>query len=107
MKLDRKAMEQKNLPDWTIGELYNQAWEILKNHKVLLLFSMMLIGGTSSDYVTVLSVMQNVIHHAPDTSHEVNRVLGASTNIYSDAISYLFSTVPFSLYLLLGLELLI
>lgn len=105
-------MEQKK-PDWIIGDLYKNAWQIVKNNKILWLFGMALGAGSfSSNYSNSfnqkdLDSLLRLFDKLPKESTEATKVLGSSTSGLSEAISSLFSGIPPAYYVLLGFEVLV
>ncbi len=105
-----KAIEQ-NKPDWSIGELYKNAWEIVKNNKILWIFGMATAaGGFSGNSSRSLDQkdfegLQKIFNSTPKDSS--SKVLGTATNSLTDTISLLFSNIPTSYYIAIGIELII
>lgn len=106
-----KEKHENNLPDWTISDLYSQAWDILKKHKVLWILGAAAAATTSSQFNFRSSgnfsdAFKNSNTHQ-DTGKQLSDVLGAATSSSADMIQHIFSKVPISVYLLIGLELFI
>lgn len=105
---------EQNKPNWVIGDLYRQAWEIIKTHKVLWLFSMA-AGGAGVGIDTIFNNLDNDIFKnfdkfTPDKQtgvSEISRVLGESTSYLSETLFYLFSATPLSFYFILAIEFLL
>src|SRR3989344_1751955 len=105
----------KNLPDWEIGKLYNQAWSIIKKYKVLWIFGLATSAGMSFNFNlpgnfdsdSIKDIQQNFQSFPSEiASSGFTQVLGASTSKPMEIFSYLFSNVPFSFYIILGIEIL-
>ncbi len=107
-----KPTLETNKPDWTINDLYKNAWQIVKNNKVLWLFGMAVgAGGISGNYSRSIDDKQmdslfRLFLDKPDEGVKAAKVLGASTNALSDTIGNLFAGIPPAYYMLLGLEVL-
>jgi len=103
------------LPDWEIGKLYNQAWSIIKKYKVLWTFGLATGAGMSFNFNlpgnfdsnSIKDIQQNFQSFPKEiASSDLVQVLGASTSKPMEIISYLFSNVPLSSYVILGIEIL-
>lgn len=103
---ENKTAIQK--PDWTIEELYNKAWQIVKNNKILWVFGAAIGAGTSFNYNSGIDKsdkwLQKIFEDNPEKGQELSRVLGTATSASDSFISQLFSAVPLYLWILLGLE---
>lgn len=99
-------------PDWTIDDLYKNAWQIVKKNKVLWLFGMAVgAGGMSGNYSNSIDgkdfdTILKIFEKSPKESSNLPDVLGSSTSMLSDTIGALFASIPPSYYALLGLEVL-
>ncbi len=106
-------MEEQKAPkpqaDWSIGELYQSAINLVKKNKVLWIFAIALgatgsysIHNTSNFNQKDIQNFQKLFQqHAVHTS---DKVLGASTSLMNDTVSYLFSAIQPTWYVLLGAE---
>lgn len=103
-------------PDWEIGKLYNQAWSIIKKHKVLWIFGLATAGGISFNFNlpgnfdsdSIKEIQQNFQSLPEDiVSSGFIQVLGASTSKPMEIFSYLFSAVPAYFYIILVVELIV
>lgn len=103
------------LPDWEIGKLYNQAWGIIKKYKVLWIFGLATGAGMSFnfnfpinfDFESIKDIQKNFQSFPSETAlNNLTQILGASTSKPMELLSYLFSNVPFSFYIILGIEIL-
>lgn len=106
-------MEEKNT-DWSISELYNKSWQIIKDNKILWLFGMAAVGFSSGSsrfnfnsdsFDSLKKFFQN--NNVGTTSNKLTQVLGASTNTFSETLQNLFFAVPIWVYVLLGLGILL
>ncbi len=88
---------------WSIKTFYKEAWQIVKTHKVLWLFG--IAAGTSSSLNFSDIPFEKLFQQTPKS--ESNSVLGSSTSVIFDNLSYLFSAVPLWVYVLLALEVII
>lgn len=106
----------KNAPDWTIADLYQRSFEVIKKNKILWIFGIAAAGAGLGNYSnfrsfgnfdsdTFKNLPGNLFKDAPanPSVEHLTQVLGSST----DVLSQLFTTVPAYLYILLGLELLL
>ncbi len=104
--------ENSNQPDWSISELYEKSWEIVKNNKILWIFGMALAGAgssfssfsnSSSNFKDLVNPSFNPIPSpAPD---QINQVLGAATSTTAVSnILQILSAVPWYFYAVLVLE---
>lgn len=102
-------------PDWTISELYERSWVIIKKFKVLWVFGMAAAGFGSSFSFDRLSNFDSKRFQegmdkyfnttpSPDTPNKISQVLGATS---PDFYKNLLSLIPTSFYVLLGLEVLL
>lgn len=105
-------------PDWSIGDLYNKSWQIIKKYKVLWLFGMAMAGAAGSGLENgnwdKLIPSDSPSEETPsETEPEIisegvyqgGRVLSTSTQAgFSDIIQQLFSDIPTYLYVLGGIE---
>lgn len=103
------------LPDWEIGKLYNQAWSIIKKYKVLWIFGLATGAGMSFNFNlpgnfdsdSIKDIQENFQSFPSEiASSGFIQVLDASTSKPMEIFSYLFSFVPFSFYIILGIEIL-
>ena len=105
-----EKIPQENKPDWVIGDLYRQAWEIIKKHKVLWVFVMAAGSGMSlnsfinSFDASDISKFLEKLNGTQQTGSEITRVLGTSTSYITETISYFFSATPISFYIILAIE---
>lgn len=107
---DKHAAE--HAPDWTIEDLYRQSFRIVKTHKVLWVFGMAIASAAANfnlrspefDPETISNIEQ--LWHKSTTDGS-SSVLGSSTAVMWESISYLFSSIPSWFYLLLVIELLL
>lgn len=100
----------ERLPDWTISELYEKAWDLLKKHKILWIFgaatAAVSYGGSS--YHSNSSSFQNLPSSTGSTQTSISQVLGVATSTpFSDTLVHIFTSVPITLYLLLGLAIIV
>lgn len=104
-------MEQKP-PDWTISELYQKAWFMVRNNKILWLFALAFGGGlmsgsgssnssSSGGSSSTWQFFQNFFQNHQQSS----KVLGDATSSTADIIFSVFSGIPFWLIALIGFEL--
>lgn len=106
-------MENSSQPDWEIGKLYNLAWQIIKQHKVLWLFGMATAGlsfnfGANGGGGNIDS-LQKIFEKSPPPTEvgpeQISQVLGAATSTsFVDTFGQLFSSIPTSFYFILALE---
>ncbi len=108
--MDKNTIEQ-NKPDWAIGDLYRQAWKIIKTHKVLWLFGMAAGAGIGIDNIFNNSFSKGdfsnfleKFNQDQKTPSEITQVLGSSTSFISDILLRLFSATPFYFYIILAIE---
>lgn len=105
-----EKIPQENKPDWVIGDLYRQAWEIIKKHKVLWIFGMAAGAGVSlnnfrSSFDNAdFSKFFEKFNGTEQTGSEINNVLGSSTSYLTQTFFHLFSSTPLSFYIILGIE---
>lgn len=86
--------------DWSIKHFYKEAWQIVKTHKVLWLFG--IAAGASTGFNLSDIPFERLF---PNTSQqENNSILGNSTSVLVENLSYLFSAIPLWVYALLILE---
>ncbi|MEK7518199.1 MAG: hypothetical protein AAB583_06680 [Patescibacteria group bacterium] len=100
------------LPDWEIGKLYNQAWSIVKKYKVLWIFGLAtgvgmsfnfnLPGNFDSD--SIKDIQKNFQSFPGEIALGAKAVLGDATSKQAEIFSYLFSAIPFYLYVILAIE---
>lgn len=97
-------MDQKP-SGWSIKSFYKEAWQLVKTQKVLWLF------GIAAGASTSFNVRGSNIFDADrfeklfqSTPHGGDSVLGSSTSVVFDNLSYLFSAVPLWTYVVLVLE---
>lgn len=111
VKTDRSQTVQFVKPDWTIDELYKKAWAIVKQNKILWIFGAAAGGygyNNNLDFDNFdTERFQRLFNDSPENTQELSRVLGDATSASTDTITYLFSAVPTSLYIILGLEVLL
>lgn len=105
-------------PDWSIGDLYNKSWQIIKKYKVLWLFGMAMAGAAgsglengnwdklipsdSSPGETPIEAEPEIIS---DSVYQGGRVLATSTQAgFGDIVQNLLSDIPAYLYVLGGIE---
>lgn len=112
-----------NLPgvkpsDWTIGELYNQSWSLVKKHKVLWLFGMAVAafsggGFNFSNFSNFSGLGGSENKEAPvdqlnlDSLDSIPGVLGSQTSALTDTFSSLFSGVPVVVWVFLFLQIIV
>lgn len=104
-------------PDWTISELYERSWQLVKKYKVLWVFGMAVAGLASGVGLNnfsnfgpsdTKSFEKYFISPSPqpDASGFTN-ILGATTSTpLTNTLSHALSLIPVSLYVLLGIEIL-
>jgi hypothetical protein len=102
----------ENTPDWEIGTLYSQAWNIVKKNKILWILGIAAGGGVSFNSFSNInsSTIQNLFNKPGNENlqQKTSQVLGAATSSpFNESIKAIFSHIPFSIYLTLSLELLI
>ncbi len=125
MRKEENAMEQNKpeveqikpefvqiKPDWTINDLYKNAWKIVKNNKILWLFGMAMGAGASGNYSNSFDgkdfeSLFKIFEKTPKESSDLTQVLGSSTSAFSDAITSLFASILPSYYIILGFEIFI
>lgn len=109
-------MDQQGKSDWEISKLYQEAWEIIKKHKLLWIFGMAIAGYSSSSNINLNSsdleslqknLSQNFEPLQPNSS--INQMINQSESFsnLTNSLQPLFSTIPFEFYLILGLELIL
>lgn len=102
--------ENSNQPDWSISELYEKSWEIIKKNKVLWVFGMALAGAGSSfsSFSNSSSNFKDLINPsssplASPASNQISQVLGAAaSNPNLPDIGQIILILPWYLYLILG-----
>ncbi|MBI2028113.1 MAG: hypothetical protein HYT07_00755 [Candidatus Levybacteria bacterium] len=106
------AMDNK-LPDWEIGKLYNQAWNIIKKYKVLWIFGLASGASLSFNFNLPFNFNSDKIKDVKENfqsfpgeiaSGGLTQVLGASDSQVLELLSNLFSSVPFYFYIILAIE---
>lgn len=99
---------QQQTPDWEVGKLYRQAYEITKKHKILWLFGIVVGSGLGLNFSN--SFGSDFKEFFKDDKKEaiINgaAVLGDSTSKAFEMFLQLFSAIPLWMYLVLGLEIL-
>lgn len=104
-------MEENQQPDWTIGTLYEKAWQIVKKNKVLWILGMAVASATSSGSGNIN--LPGEMFQQPETtqkSTEAANVLGAAASSpfqeILNATSPLFANIPPYFYIFFGLNML-
>ena len=94
---------------WSIKTFYKEAWRLVKTHKVLWLFGIAAGASTSFNFsgnnLFDPDSMQKFFHSTPQSGSD--SVLGDSTSVIFENLSYLFSAVPMWVYVLLALEVIV
>jgi hypothetical protein len=95
----------ENKADWQIGDLYRQAWQIVKTHKILWIFGMV-AAATSGGFRGNFSNFGNLNKQSTATSHTTPSVpaMADSFHAIGQAVMQLFSHVPVWIYGLLIIE---
>lgn len=101
-------MEDKK-PDWSISELYEKSFKIVKENKLLWIFGTALAGfssnfNTGGNWDTETDTFQKIFPQIPQekTSQAINSVLGeATTSPFFEVLNYTFSQVSIPLLITL------
>lgn len=105
-------------PDWTISELYNKSFEIVKKHKVLWVFGTAVAafagGGISSNFNSFSRVSDRIDFQkyfqnqpSPDHTNQISQVLGtAASSATVPSLLQFVTNIPVYLWILLGIEVL-
>lgn len=104
---------QQHAPDWEIGDLYNKAFKIAKEYKVLWIFGMAaggagfsnlnFNGGSNSFTEKDIQEFQNLFN-TKESMTSFPDVLGASTSKGWDMVVQILASVPPWMYGLLAIE---
>lgn len=96
-------MEQKGEnPGWQISTLYEQAWAIVKQHKILWIFGM-LAGSAGANFNSFSNLGDLGGAGTQEKTESASNVLGAATSSAAD----LFALIPTWMYAILGIEILL
>ncbi len=96
---------EKTESDWSIESLYRQAWEIVKTYKVLWLLGIAAGAGSGLNLRSLSNFDSEIFSRFFQSSQKGNdSVLGDSTSILLENLSYLFSAVPSWVFVLLIVE---
>lgn len=94
-------------PDWTISELYNKSWTIVKNNPILWIFGMAAGGAAGGSNWSNFSRISDGFNTATPTptpeTNQIDQVLGAASSA-SSSFAHLFSNIPPFFWLLLAIE---
>lgn len=112
---------KQSTSDWSIGDLYSNAWRITKKFKVLWIFGIATLGsGGLSNYTNLLNSNSSSPTQSPSPSplptfentdkllnfNNTQNILGLQTQS-ENIISSLFANINFGVWFLLGLEVLL
>jgi hypothetical protein len=93
-------------PDWTIGDLYSKAWQIIKHNKILWIFGAAIGGANYSGSADISDLFRfsEFFEKDADKGKEIAAVLGAAATNTEYFISLLFASVPIYLWIILAIE---
>lgn len=99
-------------PDWTISQLYEKAWELVKKNRVLWVFGMAMAGlgfGSSSNFNFDSADLESIkkIFNAPGKEQGAEQVWGVASSNLSLLVSQIFSLIPPFFYIIFTLEIVI
>lgn len=97
-------------PDWEVGSLYRQAFEITKKYKVLWLFGIVVGSGVGFNFSNSFSGSDFKEFFKDDKKEALINgasILGDSTSKAFEMLLQLFSAIPLWMHLVLGLEILV
>jgi hypothetical protein len=109
------SQETQPEPDWKIGALYHNAWQIIKQHKVLWIWGLAYgvtqsssnLNSRSSSDSKDFEFIQKLFQNSHNSGSDLSMVLGASTSSLYDTLALIFSAIPFYFYIIAGIELLL
>jgi|SRR3989344_6801527 len=107
-----RIMEENKKPDWSIGELYEKSFKIVKENKILWFFGAALAGlgsnfNSGGDTSGDSSSLQELFKQNPqESSNQVfSQVLGEATSSpFKDVLSHTLSQVSIPLLIILGIS---
>ncbi len=96
-------------PDWTISELYNKSWKIVKNNPVLWIFGLAVGAGGGLNFSNVDRIFDSDTKNSlPATPSFQNFTNGQSDVLGTSAAApwtSFFSQIPIGIWITLGIEL--
>ncbi len=96
--------------DWQIGQMYENAFRVAKKFRTLWILGLIFgaAGGGCSFQFPMGGGGSNFTAPSASPSPAIsNKVLGATSSIYSDSFTNIFANIPAYIYFLIGFELLL
>ncbi len=104
------VLEPPKPGDWQIGQMYENAFRVAKKFRTLWILGLIFgaAGGGCSFQFPAGGGSANLTTPSTSPNPEItNKVLGATSSIFSESFTNIFSNIPSYIYFIIGFELLL